>query len=81
MPKGTGSQLRVTTAFNAGSMTGGSASGSAETLAVIAHLDLRRLPAEPIGTGPRDANHAPPHEYADTDRLEPTEATPQFVRL
>ena len=29
--------------------------GSAETLAVIAHLDARRLPAEPIGTGPYDA--------------------------
>ena len=33
----------------------------------MAHLDLRRLPAEPIGTGPRDANHAPPREYVDTD--------------
>jgi hypothetical protein len=29
--------------------------GSAETLAVIAHLDVRRLPAEPVGTGPHDA--------------------------
>ena len=29
--------------------------GGSETLAVIAHLDVLRLPAEPIGTGPRQA--------------------------
>jgi len=31
--------------------------GSSETLAVIAHLDVLRLPAEPIGTGPRNIDN------------------------
>ncbi|HXD02093.1 MAG TPA: phospholipid carrier-dependent glycosyltransferase [Novosphingobium sp.] len=44
--------------------------GSSETLAVIAHLDVLRLPAEPIGTGPRNIENgfflyqAPPPEKA-----------------
>jgi 4-amino-4-deoxy-L-arabinose transferase-like glycosyltransferase len=47
--------------------------GSSETLAVIAHLDVARLPAEPIGTGPRNAKdgfflfQAPAPAWAGTE--------------
>lgn len=47
--------------------------GSAETLAVIAHLDVLRLPAEPIGTGVHDAKNglflfqAPAPAWAGTE--------------
>ena len=45
----------------------------------MAHLDLRRLPAEPIGTGPVTPTTRRRAGMLTRTRLEPAEATPQFV--
>ena len=45
----------------------------------MAHLDLRRLPAEPIGTGLVTSTTRRRAGMLTRTRLEPAEATPQFV--